>query len=313
MKVILSRKGFDSESGGFASPILADGSLISLPIPATDLREDYRIHYSELHYDRNRKILDLLKNMNDLKIRVKGKWKNAGLCSAHLDPDLRFESYPRRPGWRGLFGIAGPSQSNIDRNFGIDGERGVDIGDLFLFFGWFEEYKQEGNSLVNKENRKDFPSGRHVVFGYLQVGEVLPIWRMEKTDKRVRSWMDYHPHIAENRRIIGDGYFGKNTLYVAKEKLTFAPGQPGFGVFRYTDRSSERLMLTKKGQKRTRWELPKAFTTPWKVEISWNPNGWETWAKKGYFQSSDRGQEFVVQETPQIGEWAESLIKELCR
>jgi len=34
MKFILSRKGFDSKSGGYPSPIFPDGSLISLPIPA---------------------------------------------------------------------------------------------------------------------------------------------------------------------------------------------------------------------------------------------------------------------------------------
>ena len=38
MKIILSRKGFDSENGGYASPILPDGSLVSLPIPNTTSR-----------------------------------------------------------------------------------------------------------------------------------------------------------------------------------------------------------------------------------------------------------------------------------
>jgi len=33
MKIILSRKGFDSKNGGIASPILPDGALLSLPIP----------------------------------------------------------------------------------------------------------------------------------------------------------------------------------------------------------------------------------------------------------------------------------------
>ena len=33
MKIILSRKGFDSGSGGCPSPIFPDGSLMSLPIP----------------------------------------------------------------------------------------------------------------------------------------------------------------------------------------------------------------------------------------------------------------------------------------
>lgn len=35
MKIILSRKGFDSSAGGVASPILPGGEMISLPIPET--------------------------------------------------------------------------------------------------------------------------------------------------------------------------------------------------------------------------------------------------------------------------------------
>ena len=35
MKIMLSRKGFDStkEDGGYPSPILPDGTLLSLPVP----------------------------------------------------------------------------------------------------------------------------------------------------------------------------------------------------------------------------------------------------------------------------------------
>jgi len=35
MKVILSRKGFDSGYGGFPSPVLPDGTMLSLPIPVS--------------------------------------------------------------------------------------------------------------------------------------------------------------------------------------------------------------------------------------------------------------------------------------
>jgi len=35
MKIILSRKGFDSSVGGCASPILPDGKMLSLPIPTS--------------------------------------------------------------------------------------------------------------------------------------------------------------------------------------------------------------------------------------------------------------------------------------
>jgi hypothetical protein len=34
MKVILSRKGFDSGYGGIPSPVLPDGTMLSLPIPS---------------------------------------------------------------------------------------------------------------------------------------------------------------------------------------------------------------------------------------------------------------------------------------
>jgi len=44
MKVILSRKGFDSEFGGYPSPILPNGQMISLPIP--DQNEELR--YSDV-------------------------------------------------------------------------------------------------------------------------------------------------------------------------------------------------------------------------------------------------------------------------
>lgn len=46
MKVILSRKGFDSVNGGIVSPILEDGTMISFPIPSTDANT-----YSELEYN----------------------------------------------------------------------------------------------------------------------------------------------------------------------------------------------------------------------------------------------------------------------
>ncbi|MBO4456467.1 MAG: hypothetical protein J5802_01965 [Butyrivibrio sp.] len=36
MKIILSRKGFDSTNGGCASPIMPDGTLLSMPIPSDE-------------------------------------------------------------------------------------------------------------------------------------------------------------------------------------------------------------------------------------------------------------------------------------
>ena len=69
MKVILSRKGFDSAFGGYPSPILPSGEMVSLPIPFNDA-----IRYSDLSISGST-YYDL---MADLKPRIKsnGEWHN---------------------------------------------------------------------------------------------------------------------------------------------------------------------------------------------------------------------------------------------
>ena len=92
MKVILSRKGFDSANGGQASPILPDGTMLSLPIPSHD-----DIPFSEIQW-HGTSFLDIIRQLN----------KNTLITSAsrcHLDPDLRKEVRPRRPGWMPPFHI----------------------------------------------------------------------------------------------------------------------------------------------------------------------------------------------------------------
>ena len=46
MKIIISRKGFDSKFGGTASPILPDGTMLSFPIP-----DEQGISYNSIKYD----------------------------------------------------------------------------------------------------------------------------------------------------------------------------------------------------------------------------------------------------------------------
>ena len=106
MKLIFSRKGFDSGSGGAPSP-LVDDVPISLPIPA---HSRSRTTYTEL-------------GLGSLVERAtRGKLHGANLC--HIDP--MFED------GRCAFGQHGASQSHLKNN-------GVGIGDIFLFFGLFSE------------------------------------------------------------------------------------------------------------------------------------------------------------------------------
>ena len=50
MKIILSRKGFDSQYGKIKSPILPDGTLLSLPIPQeNDTKTFDELYYNDKH------------------------------------------------------------------------------------------------------------------------------------------------------------------------------------------------------------------------------------------------------------------------
>ncbi len=106
MKLVFSRKGFDSAAGGAPSPIV-DGVPVSLPIPA---RQRSRTTYDDL-------------GLGALVERVTaGRIAGPSLC--HCDP--MFEN------GRCAFGQAGAAQTHLANN-------GVSVGDVFLFFGLYSE------------------------------------------------------------------------------------------------------------------------------------------------------------------------------
>ena len=265
-RVILSRKGFDSSSGGGPSPILPDGRLVSLPIPSSD-----QDRYSSVLYDKGQSLGDL---MDALGYEA----PPANCC--HLDPDLVRLSKPREEGWRPNFGQRGSAQTHL-----ANGEVGV--GDLFLFFGWYRR-----TTLVDGRPRWERSAHRdwHVIYGYLEIGAVL-----RADDKaELPSWLADHPHAIGRRRKTAN-----NTIYVASERLTLDPRYAGGGTFRYEDS----LRLTKEGMSRTRWNLdpavfkdvPMSFHT----EAAWKDN---------YFQSTARGQEFVIHANDKVRGWVKSLF-----
>ena len=57
MKVILSRKGFDSENGKMPSAIMPNGDVVSFPIPSEDYTTFDDLRYGQFSYKR---ILDSL-------------------------------------------------------------------------------------------------------------------------------------------------------------------------------------------------------------------------------------------------------------
>ena len=58
MRIILSRKGFDSANGGYPSPIMPDGRMVSLPIP----EQETDVKYSQLLLPNEKTIVYLCEN-----------------------------------------------------------------------------------------------------------------------------------------------------------------------------------------------------------------------------------------------------------
>jgi len=221
MQIILSRKGFDSKNGGQPSPILPDGTILTLPIPA----KDGTILFSDLKH-KGKTYFEII-----TELKPNSKIKENYTC--HLDPDLKKDITKRDGKWAPLFGQHGGSQTHLKNE-------GVKKGDLFLFFGWFKETEYQNGRMTFKKNAIDL----HVLFGYLQVGAIFSdISLLPKEFK-------YHPHAQKK-------FLDKknNNIYKASETLSFLPSIDGAGCFNF----NEELILTKKGHTRGRWALPFFF------------------------------------------------------
>ena len=269
MKIILSRKGFDKENGGMPSPIMPDGTLLSLPIP----QKNDPNKFSRLIYG-NKSYLDIIQ---ELKPNTEISQNNE---ECHLDPDLRKGLLQRERGWLPLFGQANAAETHLRNS-------GVTKGDLFLFFGWFRNTTEVNGKLEFVKNKA---TDVHIIYGYLQVGQ-----KFEGYDEvfKLPKQFEYHPHYMNNRKESPN-----NSIYVASNSLSFLPSKGGAGCFKYHDR----LVLTKKGSTRSKWLLPEYFK---KVKITYHSN--HSW-KNDYFQSAAKGQEFVIEANRKVENWAKELI-----
>ncbi len=271
MKVILSRKGFDSEFGGYPSPILPNGQMISLPIP--DQNEELR--YSDIMagdstcYDLMRSLMPSIKSSNK-RIDLSNDF------GCHLDPDIYKNAIHREPNWRPLFGQANAAQGHLQK-------QNVKEDDLFLFFGSFRKTRNDDGKLAYDTHEKEL----HAIFGYLQIGDII------KVDQQfdVPEWMSYHPHANNVRK--------SNTIYIARDHLSWNESLPGAGRFIFSDK----LVLTKRGFSKSKWDLPDCFK---EAKISYHKHPWED----GYFKSAGRGQEFVIMDNNGVKEWARNKIEE---
>ena len=282
-KLILSRKGFDTTRrsqhpsglvfpyGGVPSPIFRDSSLYSLPIPGFD--EVATVTYGDLYHGDESSPVGIGQVVEDLTQGRATSWTADHY--AFVSPNIRPPYLWEVEGRRGMVHQGTPAQSGHLRN------QGVEVGDLFLFFGIFRRVE-----LVR--GRWRFAPGtrpQHVLFGWLQVGLV---------------YRDAPPD---------DGPW-----FVACDRLDLGTGveAPGFGVF---PMAHERLVLTRPGGNTSEWRLPRWFyPDPPKHPLSHHPHSrWTRDNRYAYVQrKAHQGQEFVLdlREYPEALGWCSGLVHE---
>jgi hypothetical protein len=170
----------------------------------------------------------------------------------------------------------------------------VGPGDVFLFFGLFRQ-------TISVDGQLRWAPGApmlHVLFGYLEIGEVRHLRSRE--DVVGLPWAAGHPHVRVWQRPF-------NTLYIAAPESGLAPRQPGSGLFRF----SATTQLSKPGETTSVWQLPAAFAgcaehLSYHLKASrWDPQPDGT----VILHSVGRGQEFVADAGQDLVDWTRQLIQ----
>jgi len=274
VKLILSRKGFDSVAGGGPSPILPDGRMLSLPIPEPT-RGNGAARYADIVDLDGTDYLEILHTLGY------ATYDDTSTC--HLDPDLVPTVRPRGEGWRGMLGQAGAAASHLSN-------QGVGKGDLFLFWGLYAPAERR----VRLARRPR----HHSLFGYLEVDRVVDVGAGDTLPEA-----PYHPHLTRS--------YGKlrNLVFVATGRLSHDPRRPGWGVFHW----SPGLVLSDPGSRSlTSWRLPACLHPSSGTTLSYHgrPEQWTGPHTDSQVSVVRRGpgQEFVCDASPDVLDWALSLI-----
>lgn len=241
MRIIFSRKGFDSAAGGGPSPIVG-GRPVSLPISAGVASQT---SYGDL-------------GLGDHVARAsRGRLGADDLC--HHDPMFC-------PDGTCLFGQAGAAQTHL-------ANRGVGVGDVFLFFGLFRE--------------EDTGEPHHRIFGWMEVERMVHMATCCAAEREALA-AHRHPHAL--------------ALHGANDCIYVGPGSTAH-------RATSGLRLTVPGGPPSLWRRP-AWLKP--GGLSYHDRA-DRWLRGGRLKSVARGQEFVAdigrRSAPR--EWLDQKVAEI--
>lgn len=276
MRIIFSRKGFDSRYGGGASPVLPDGTMVSLPIPESGSG----LRYQEISTPRG-SMLDLMRELGMKSIREADVTPLDENSEAHLDPDLYRDARLRHEDWRPVFGQSGAAQ-------GLLANQGVRVDDLFLFYGTFRKTQLIAGRL------NYFGKPFHALFAYMKVGRIVSLTGI--TDL---PWCAEHPHLVNRNRT-------NNTLYVSAETLFDGVSRPGSATLTF----DERRVLTHPGKTVSIWRLPRFFHPDISGRTLSNHvlKAWTLGEECTVLRTKSPGQEYVVEVTEEMLDWVAAIL-----
>ena len=271
MKIILSRKGFDSSNGGIVSPIMEDGTLLSFPIPSDD-----RDHFEDLVYCGE----SYAKILRDLNYKENPKNPNC-----HVDPDLTIDRRKIKiEGWRPIFGQISSSAIYLMNSVNVE------VGDIFLFFGNYHKVQYSNGKYQYVKKTGDFYSDNdlQVIWGYMQIGSIV----QDPKEQRKYSW---HPHsrtdFTEDK---------SNVMFIASDTLSFNKNMPGAGLLRFR----EDRVLTAKNCNKATWVNRSVYNVD---SIIGNRKNSSQNVDGIYYAGI--WQELGLKETPECENWAKSIIE----
>jgi hypothetical protein len=292
MKLVLSRKGFDSGSGGCLSPYNHDtGEYIWFPIPEKVNSYSNQIRYSDvlvkngylssLKGSNLSEVYKSLKGMDRVKLRKNERVSiDDSELFAHFDPMLG------TPPW-----IVKNDSCKIGMGFGQFnaapqlGNHNVNEGSIFLFFGGFQ----------STSNRK---IAGHYLYGWLKVKKRIETY--EDCKKIIEPYnLHHHPHITEAAFKRNK----KNYILLPDQWLYEDLNIPGCGYF--TTLNDSLLLSSNKESNRATWKLPIFF---YQNLTQVHLKTWENTQDGFCTVKTGIGQEFITELSEKGEDWLRELF-----